>query len=707
MLKLTEVEISNYRKFTGEKLILSKHITLLAGANNSGKTSLINLINSIMQGKQSQFSISDIPIKLTKEWIDKAYIKFIYGFENATDKLQTINNIVSEIFDLSKSGTEILIPATSIKFKVSYSQQDDLRDFADYIMDLDIDNMFIYFEYEFKPTSVSFGQNLEDYYKKLKSRFEKIKHNQENEVAINQFKEIMLKVYEKSIREVSYFCDKNFEEKFELDTTTFRRLFNFKYVLAGRSLDDHSNGNFKSLSKSIIELASQSESLIELMADLPDKILLPIKEANILQEVRNESVKELSSTIEAINKVSNSNTGTMILDIDITEETIKSLLNDITRTKYEYEDFTLNESSQGLGYSNMIFILLQIEAYKKTINPLRVNFFIVEEPESHMHPQMQRIFGKYLREYYLESDIQGIVTTHSSEMVRLTEMDSLRVLRSINQFESKIYDFSFFKASIEIKDKVENLEDTDIVLATFYDWFYEIGFSDIVFADRVILYEGDTERLLIRKLLTLPKFEELSQKYIAYVQVGGAYAHKYSEVIDFLRIKTLVLTDIDYKKDAATPEQIVDSGITNATIKYFYKLVHSDIDNLTVSELYSFIKNKENIVLDNRLYLSFQNENELYSRTLEEAMLSKFLSISAIERKQRDFWVTKRKEKKLKFTIPKSSAETDDSEEYSIRDIVKHTENRKTDFMYSVILNGHLENMLPNYIEEGLKWLQQ
>lgn len=705
-MKLTEIKIFNYRKFINETLTLSEHVTLLAGANNSGKTSLVNLINSIMQGKQTQFSISDIPIKLTKEWVDNAYEKFMYSFENNTDKLDIINAIVSELFDLNDKASKLLIPSTSIKFRVDYDEKDDLRNFADYIMDLDLNHMSIYFEYDFKPTPISFGKTLEDFYKKLKSRFDKIKTTQNNDLAINQFKEIMLKVYEESIREGSYYCDQNFKHREELDTNIFRRLFNFKYILAGRSLDDHSNGNFKTLSKSIVELASQSESLVDLISDLPDKILLPIKETNIIQEVRNESVKELTATIEAINKVSNSNTGTMILDIDITEETIKSLLNDITKTKYEYENFTLSEASQGLGYSNMIFILLQIEAYKKTIDSLCVNFFIVEEPESHMHPQMQRIFGKYLREYYMESNIQGIITTHSAEMVRLTKMNNLRVLRSVSQFTSKVYDFSVFKAGIELKDKIENSHDNDIVLATFYDWFYEIGFSDIVFADRVILYEGDTERLLIRKLLTVPQFEELSQKYIAYVQVGGAYAHKYSEIIDFLRIKTLVLADIDYKKDATTVEEIEISDITNATIKYFYKLVHGK-DSPKVNELYDFIKNQENTVLEDILYLSFQNKEEMYSRTLEEAMLSKFYKMLAIEKKDRAFWVNSRKENMLKFTIPKPSSETDVVEEYTIRDIVKHTENRKTDFMYSVILNGHLEKMLPNYIEEGLKWLQK
>ena len=47
-------------------------------------------------------------------------------------------------------------------------------------------------------------------------------------------------------------------------------------------------------------------------------------------------------------------------------------------------DYYLNESSQGLGYSNLIYIHLQLEKYRKTIDPLIVNFFVIEEPEAHL-----------------------------------------------------------------------------------------------------------------------------------------------------------------------------------------------------------------------------------------------------------------------------------------------------------------------------------
>lgn len=56
----------------------------------------------------------------------------------------------------------------------------------------------------------------------------------------------------------------------------------------------------------------------------------------------------------------------------------------------------------------------------------------------------------------------------------------------------------------------------------------------MIFADKVILYEGDSERLYIRKLIKLPEFLPLNDSYIAFIQVGGAYAHNYLPILRML-----------------------------------------------------------------------------------------------------------------------------------------------------------------------------
>ena len=85
-------------------------------------------------------------------------------------------------------------------------------------------------------------------------------------------------------------------------------------------------------------------------------------------------------------------------------------------------------------------------------------------------------------------------------------------------------------------------------------------------------------------------------------------------------------------------------------------------------------------------------------------MLAKLLSTSVYTKFKRSKWQEIKKEKKLSFSIPHNREGEKDSE-FTIRDIVESTSKSKTDFMYSVILSGNEEFMLPTYIEKGLKWL--
>lgn len=230
----------------------------------------------------------------------------------------------------------------------------------------------------------------------------------------------------------------------------------------------------------------------------------------------------------------------------------------------------------------------------------------------------------------------------------------------------------------------------------------------LIFADRVILYEGDSERLYIRKLIKLPEFSTLADSYIAFIQVGGAYAHNYLPILKMLKIKTLIITDLDYNKDAMSMEEVKreDSKSTNATINYCYRLVHADREkdySPTIKELYDFQVKGESVLYNGLVYLTFQDEKST-ARTLEEAMLNKLLKVDVFHAIKRSEWKEKRKINNLTFSIPNNKENEEDSE-YSIHRIVEATSNNKTDFMYSVILSGNEKKMLPDYIEKGLLWL--
>lgn len=259
--------------------------------------------------------------------------------------------------------------------------------------------------------------------------------------------------------------------------------------------------------------------------------------------------------------------------MDVNENDVEDFIQKITRAKYDIDGLLLNEQSQGLGFSNLIYLHMMLEEFYKSVDESKVNVFFIEEPESHMHPQMQNVFIRFLTQYYTEKKLQGLITTHSNEIARSVGLNSLRVIRQTGKSKSELFNLSKFRKSIENK-KVKNVdEESEFLLQNFFDWFFEIGYSELIFADKVVLYEGDTERLYIRKLLGMTEFASLRDNYIAFIQVGGAYAHNYLEILTMLKMKSLIITDLDYDKDATTFETAKNSTSTNATINHCYRLI--------------------------------------------------------------------------------------------------------------------------------------
>ena len=709
---LKKIEINNYRQLHNVILDFQRNLTVLAGPNNSGKTTLISIIKGVLHQKNFKFSYDDIPINLSIAWIDKVFSIF-QNILSQDNKEDGVPKILRELSNEDSFKDDIIIPKFDVRIQVDYNkEEDEIQNFADYIMDLDSDKNSFYFLFRLEPVVSSFENLITEQYDKLKSKFESIAKDgcPEKEAKIYAIKESLLKLYCACLQEKVYFTNESYSNLNVMDLSDFKKLFYFKNIQALRELDDDQDDTSRGVSKKIISLLKNDEDWIKRTKNLPDMILDEIISSGAKKTIQESSVKSLDSTIQAISETSGGHVGKIQLEMDVNESDVEDFIQKITRAKYDIDGLLLNESSQGLGFSNLIYLHLRLEDYLNSIDNKKVNIFFVEEPEAHMHPQMQSIFIRYLTKFYKNKNIQGLITTHSNEIVKDVGLENLRVLRQTKKSQSELFDLSTFKNAIKgINEKPD--EDISFVLENFFDWFFEIGYSEVVFADKVILYEGDSERLYIRRLLGLEKFSSLKNSYIAFIQVGGAYAYNYKKLLEKLQIKTLIITDLDYDKQASTFNEVKKNNSSNSTINKFYNLkfkeekreAESKEVSPTIADLYLWQSSTKYKTIVNNIYIAFQDESST-ARTLEEAMLSKLLSTSVFTKYKRSEWQRLRKENKLSFVIPNNKKDEEDAE-LSIKDIVEATSGNKTDFMYSVILNGKEEAMLPTYIEQGLLWL--
>ncbi len=232
--------------------------------------------------------------------------------------------------------------------------------------------------------------------------------------------------------------------------------------------------------------------------------------------------------------------------------------------------YELPERYNGLGFKNLIYMVLQLKAFRDELlaadDPQpRVHLIIVEEPEAHLHPQMQTVFIDKSSRFVDAADKDGaqlILTTHSSHIVASCGLSPIRYFRR-QASRASVMDLLRFRDSEAAQGRQAGLD--------FLIRYLTLTKCDLFFCDKAILIEGAVERLLLPRMMELATKNaqgDLTSTYVCTVEVGGAYAYLFRELVHFLQVPTLILTDLDAIEATRKKCRVADgSSSSNATLK--------------------------------------------------------------------------------------------------------------------------------------------
>lgn len=661
-MQLKQFTLFNYRKFGKTDNVVNLGMvpadttgsfiatTLLVGQNNAGKTTIVSALEKLCG--ENDFTVDDFNYRYLQK-----------SFETIKGELEQ-----------NPAPSDYSIPAMS--FEMVFSVGDSRLHGIAPLLTHDLDSK------EVKLTiSVDFAEH-----QKLAGRLVE-KKPADIEAFMSVLNEFKLKA--------SFFtCNgDDVTSEFKIQDVVDLLSINISNLFAERPLSSAYTSIFNHIRKAKPEFQASLLSALEGINNFLSK------EENLTKviEEQSRSVNEAISTTMLANGRA---------QMKLTPKlSVEALAKDILTCSYKEGDFSIPESQYGAGYTCLLLIVSAIldHLYPKEDDEYLGKCLLVaiEEPESYMHPQMQKAFVSKIDDLMkvllsgkdVEPETQILITTHSSKILD----GKLRKDCSFNNID-------YIRYQDRQDSHLVNISDSSLGEAhSFILKHVKYQCPDLFFADACILVEGQAEETLVPYFIE-QRADNLSQFFLTIFSINGAYAEKYEALLRSLAIPSLIITDADPKAPTSkTAEETADAAAnledeveendqvpvndametTNSTLNYFGLKVGRDSE---------FVK--DNICVVTQEPRGIQGK-AIQPTSFEEALILDNLTSATLR-------------KSLQTIIPKTYKKYQDNLATASHRLQNKLSKHKADFSIEILYETSTSNPdleTPHYISKGLDWL--
>lgn len=645
-MKIKFIDIQNFRKLKECRIYLGDRETLFVGANNSGKTSAIDaLVNFLDTDKQKRFSVTDFTLS---NW--SSLNEYAISWQDAKPENAKGTTLVE---------WQKLCPSIDVWIDANL---DEVHKVSHLIPSFNWSGEPLGVRLIFQPKDL---EKLKiDFFQTYSAAKTLTLKNPSLSLWPRDMKDYLGRELKSHFTVKAYLLDSTkydsaqllLENANPLDSYPFNGIFKVDTIDAQRGHTDP-NGENSNESGSLSSLLNEYYNRHLNPNDLPNEndieALTAIDEAKNLFDGRLE--KAFESALGEIKTLGYPGFSDPDIKLSSKVNPIEGLDHDasvifnVQKNGLGSGAFSLPEKYNGLGYKNLIHIVFKLITYRdkwqrvgkaqrrraeKDLAIEPIHLVLVEEPEAHLHAQVQQVF---IRKAYdvLRKNVgaqfttQMVVSSHSSYIAHEAGFEKLQYFRRKSAIgnedvpSAEVVDLS---KVFSVTGKKLNEAKRIVMTSRFVSRYLKTIHCDLFFANGIVLVEGAAERILVPHFIKHKYSDSLDQSYISILEVGGAHSHRLKLLIEAIGMPTLVITDTDAVVDGGRimPQRGKGHSFGSNVLRKWFDFEGKSLDEILDLPDNQKIKGNVRVAYQSGIQLSFDgsgNSQEAIPYTFEDAIV--------------------------------------------------------------------------------------